>query len=562
MHVFLISLPLLFLTYLTEKSSCQGLNMTDCLTYNLQQKRYNGSDIHKKYLEKLKQMAYMIPNLLNYSVPLNNRTLCELSIPLLKQRGYSFRMSSIPNHAYFRESRSIRNDTYMSTRPLTVKNTTDLPSVFVIPIKLINGTHIISIHQFLLINRTQINSQDMNVIQINTSIHMQVVPAGPSFISKQDKIIKTIDHYSFPIFFLSLRMIADSALTVRKRNCEEIGGTYDTSVGICILPSDSKNCTDKRDCLTKTLTKGIDSFVTYVIGMFGTVASILCLLILLITYTLFNKELQALPGKNVMCLSGTLMLTHTLYIISLHANFHLKLCTAVGILLHWSVMFDFLWMAVIAFDLYITFRKPLRLSSMQRTRRFRIYVGLTSGISILMIVICVTLEFSGRNLMGYGIRNNCFVNNFWANLFAVVVPIAFILLFNTIFLTLTITSIYVTQKQVEGSLSKNRKCRNNKLHLTLMTLKLTTLTGLGWIFGFVASLLQSSALTYLFIALITFQGLFVFIGFVCTKRIWKLYRKKLQNEKLRSSSNASKKATTAAVQTCHSQETDLQETAA
>ena len=356
-------------------------------------------------------------------------------------------------------------------------------------------------------------------------------------------------------------MIADTALTVRKRNCEEIRGTYDTSIGICILPKGSNNCAGKQDCPLKALSKGIDSFATYVIGMSGTVVSIVCLLILLITYTLFNKELQTLPGKNVMCLSGTLMLTQIFHIISMHVNSRAKLCTAVGILVHWSAMSDFLWMAVIAFDLYKTFRKPLYLSSMQRSRQFRIYVGLTFSISILMIVICVTLEFSGRNLMGYGIGNNCFITNFWASLFAFVVPIGFILLFNIIFLTLTIRSIYITQRQVEGSLSKDRKCRNNKLRLTLMTLKLTTLTGLGWIFGFIASLLQSPALTYLFIALITFQGLFVFIGFVCTKRIWKLYRVKLQNEQLRTGSNASTKATTATVRTCH-QETGLQETAA
>ena len=164
----------------------------------------------------------------------------------------------------------------------------------------------------------------------------------------------------------------------------------------------------------------------------------------------------------------------------------MKLCTAVGILLHLSVMSDFLWMAVIVFNLYVTFRNALRLSSIQRTRRFRIYVCLTSSISIF-----ITLEFSGMNLMGYRIGSNCFVNNFLANLFAVVVPIGCTLLFNTILLTFTIRYIYITQKQVEGSLSKNRKSRNNNLRLTLTTLKLTTLKGLVWILGFIASLLQS-----------------------------------------------------------------------
>ena len=223
----------------------------------------------------------MIPNLLNYSVPLNNRTLCELSIALLKQifpPGYSFRMSSIPDHTYFLESRSIGNDTIS---PLNVKNTTNLPSVTTVPMQLIN------VSQF--------------VPDISFS------PAGR-------KIIKAEDRYQFPSFFLSLRMIADSALTVRKRNnCEEILGANDSSIGICILPTDSNNCTDKRDCLIKVLIKGIDSFATYVIGMFETVVIIISLLILLIPYSLINKELQTLPGKNVMCLSGTLMLTQILF---------------------------------------------------------------------------------------------------------------------------------------------------------------------------------------------------------------------------------------------------------
>ena len=327
-----------------------------------------------------------------------------------------------------------------------------------------------------------------------------------------------------PRLFLSLQEIATFLLHLRKRSCEEIHGVYDSSVGICIS--------------LKLVTKGIDKFTTYAIGMSGTVLSIICLFILLITYTLFSKELQTLPGKNIMCLSGTLMLTHIIYAISLRADTHAELCQAVGILLHWSIIYNFVWMVVIAFDLYTTFGKPLRLSSIQKGKRFPIYLGFTSGSLIFVLMLCVTLEFSGKSLMGYGAGNICFVAKFWANLFSFVVPVGFILLLNTILLILTVRSIHKTQEKARKSLSKNSSCKNNKLHFTLMTLKLTTLTGLGWIFAFIANLLQSPALTYLSIALISLQGLFVFVGFVCTKRVCKLYREKLQRVKVTTASGA------------------------
>ena len=471
--------PLLILlrmyTYFTVKNEfgSHAFNVTDCLADAISQDEILAGTI----LAKLKLMVAR-SNVLNFSIPQDNQTLCNhssLFLPIMRSE-YS-------------------DMGHLISDPFDLKNRTNLSEVTTV---------------------------------LPTSMNLTTTTPGVGATS--------------PVFFVSLRIIANSLLHLRRSSCEKENGTYDSSVGVCI--SHLSDCINKHDCLLRVLTKGIDNFATYVIGLSGTVTSILCLSVLLITYTIFNKELQTLPGKNIMCLSGTMMLTHIVYTISLHADIHAELCKVVGILLHWLVISSFLWMAVIAFDLYVTFRKPSRLSSMQKRNRFHVYLGFTFGISVFILTLCITLEFSGKNLMGYGIRNICFVTNFWANLFGFVVPVGSILLINTILLVLTVKSIYTTQKKVRKSVSKEDSWGNNKLHFTLMTLKLTALSGLGWIIAFLASLLQSPALTYLSIALISLQGVFVFVGFVCTRRVYKLYRKKLQHNIVETSSSGATATTT------------------
>ncbi|XP_030831929.1 adhesion G-protein coupled receptor G2-like [Strongylocentrotus purpuratus] len=54
--------------------------------------------------------------------------------------------------------------------------------------------------------------------------------------------------------------------------------------------------------------------------------------------------------------------------------------------------------------------------------------------------------------------------------------------------------------------------------------KMSTLLGFTWIFGFVAAFADVTALWYIFIILNSLQGVYIFIAFICNKRVFKLWR--------------------------------------
>ena len=330
-----------------------------------------------------------------------------------------------------------------------------------------------------------------------------------------------------PNLFISLTiLIADNTISLRKKDCESKNGTYNYEIGACFVSHSLSNCST-QSCIMKRLTKGINDAVIYTFGIVGNICSIICLLLLLITYTVF-KEMRNLGGKNIMCLASALLVSQILQLSSHFSKTLPILCVVIAIFLHWSLLLAFAWMVIFAFDLCLTIKQGVKLESRQKKIRFYIYVGLSLGVSSLITSICMGLHFSEKNFVGYGENNVCFVTRFWANLITFVIPVAFALVCNVIMLGLTIKSIHTTQKQVKNTMKKSGKSTKQNLHLTLMALKVSILVGLGWIVGFAASLLNSPSLTYIFTILSTFQGAFVFIAFVCKRQVWKLYQKRFK----------------------------------
>lgn len=55
-------------------------------------------------------------------------------------------------------------------------------------------------------------------------------------------------------------------------------------------------------------------------------------------------------------------------------------------------------------------------------------------------------------------------------------------------------------------------------------MQMSTVLGFTWIFGFVAAFADVTALWYIFIILNSLQGVYIFIAFICKKRVLKLWR--------------------------------------
>ena len=141
-------------------------------------------------------------------------------------------------------------------------------------------------------------------------------------------------------FFLAVNAVAKAVRNVHKFNCLNKGGTFDVSKLICRLPQMSKQ----------------NSVGIAIFSIIGNSCSIICLLILMITYFIFKKEFT-LMDRNIICLSICLAFAHLLELNTIFFNETRIYCKISGILLHWSLLASFLWMSTISFDIFVAFRK-------------------------------------------------------------------------------------------------------------------------------------------------------------------------------------------------------------
>ena len=86
----------------------------------------------------------------------------------------------------------------------------------------------------------------------------------------------------------------------------------------------------------------------------------------------------------------------------------------------------------------------------------------------------------------------------------------------------TITTIQSNkQKSRELYASGSKRHEQNTVRIYL---KLSSLTGLTWIFGFLDILLDSAILSVLFVLLTSLQGFYIALSFLINDRVVKLYR--------------------------------------
>ncbi|XP_052088553.1 probable G-protein coupled receptor Mth-like 1 [Mytilus californianus] len=112
--------------------------------------------------------------------------------------------------------------------------------------------------------------------------------------------------------------------------------------------------------------------------------------------------------------------------------------------------------------------------------------------------------------LGYG-GYKCYITLTNMVLITFAIPIGILLVSNIVLFCLV---IYKLENLPEVN-SNNGKGRN----MFIIYAKLTCLTGITWIFGFIYEWIRISALSYTFILLNASQGLFIFLSFCCNNRV-------------------------------------------
>ena len=200
--------------------------------------------------------------------------------------------------------------------------------------------------------------------------------------------------------------------------------------------------------------------------------SIICLLIIIVTYLLF-ESLRTLPGKINLCLCVSLVIAQTLQQFTIDIIEYELICMVFGVLIHFSWSVTFCWMSVSSFNLFRCF-SPSNLSR-RDTSSLGMYTTFVFVMSTLLVVANMIYGLVGAGGLGYGGRI-CYISSELGLLLTFVTPVGIIVLSNLGFLSVTIWRISHIPK-----IKPNKSAERNNV---LIYMKMSTLTGFCWIFGF------------------------------------------------------------------------------
>ena len=255
----------------------------------------------------------------------------------------------------------------------------------------------------------------------------------------------------------------------------------------------------------------------------GCSLSVLGCALLLLTYSIF-KELRTLPSKILMNLATTILISNVFILFGDLGS--TDYCTAVAIILHMFFLAQFGWMSIMTFEMgriFISANKLAPKSSERfQTKLFVAYLLIGWGIPLTITTASVAINFTLDGLILYGeledgTQGSCWINHLESVVVVFITPLALSLLFTGIVFTI-VTVLVCSAWQTQAKLEKTQT-----VHYLRVYIAICSTTGLTWVFGFPAILTGEGWAWYPFILLNSTQGFLIFLAFICTKKIGKLY---------------------------------------
>jgi hypothetical protein len=241
------------------------------------------------------------------------------------------------------------------------------------------------------------------------------------------------------------------------------------------------------------------SFVCTILSSLGCLAT-------LASHVFFHKT-NSLHKFNMMALSFTLLLANVVYSVSGLARPYPTLCSAVGGLT------QFLWLGVVSlmfmscFSIFRTFTS-WNISKTGRRPPAQLLVNI--AYSFVVPGLCTTTNilvsrfFYLDQTWGYS-ASSCYISNLYLNIFTFSLPVAIMIILN-MFMFFIITREIRTKKNIPVSSTKER-------HQLRIYFKLSSITGVTWLFGYLYQVFPLQVLLYLHIIFTGSQGLFLFFSF-------------------------------------------------
>ena len=244
--------------------------------------------------------------------------------------------------------------------------------------------------------------------------------------------------------------------------------------------------------------------------------SVISLFLVLITYSIFS-QLRSPPGKNLMNLGLSLLIFDILWLTRGWSTNTRPLCITMAFIQPYFILVSLSSMAKIAHDTMRMFTDPIAHQRRNNSSFLRFLV--TWLIPIVYVALCVVLR--QYNILAVN-DEECWITGTYEYI-VIFVPVSISMLYNILCFIRSIGKM----RKLEQNGQMLRAQRQEKSSIFIY-IKISTLIGLGWTSAFIA--ISFPVFSYAFIFLTTFQGLYIFLAFVCNKNVLMLYKRLYNGE--------------------------------
>ena len=264
-------------------------------------------------------------------------------------------------------------------------------------------------------------------------------------------------------------------------------------------------------------------FVLGAVTMVCVGISILCLLIRIFLQLCISR-FATRPGRIHFHLAVAFLLAFIFLIVGPFVSDTEIGCIFSAVALYYSFLASFTWMNVIAVDTWIAFRSSAAfIRPEEKIKSLWRHVLIGWGFPLVFVAIAIGVEYSDAKITYRpnfgGLR--CWFTQRIALLTYFGLPIAISIMLNICFYLLTSLNLRKAFKD-----KKSRKTQQNEQHF-IVYVKLLVLMGFTWIFGFLSAFTDEVAIDFIFVILTSLQGVFLFVSFVCNKRVLNELKKKI-----------------------------------
>ncbi|XP_071809663.1 uncharacterized protein [Asterias amurensis] len=266
-----------------------------------------------------------------------------------------------------------------------------------------------------------------------------------------------------------------------------------------------------------------------VVSLVGTIISLVAAALTFLTYFVF-EGLRTHATCCIMNMIASLFMGQLLLLLAGSATSNPGGCTIIAFMGHYFWLVTIFWTAILAYDLNRTFACSNRKITGGRPT-VRTYCWFSWGGGLLIVVPCLVIDLCDCSDLPvwYGDSEVCWIGNGPSSFIVFGAPLGIVLIFNFILFVLTVCGIRSTKRDtkcIKRDISKAKRLGQE----LLVYIKISTLLGFTWIFGFAAAISNVNVLWYIFIVLNSCQGLLIFLSFTCNPRVRMLWMEAFRGE--------------------------------